>query len=343
MSSAVPNRIGQINQAGSATAIFLKVFSGEVLTAFEKKTIMMSRTFMKNVTSGKSVQWPRFGRALSEYHTPGDEVLGSPINHAEIVATIDDKLHSSAFIDILDDAMSHWDSRSVHAEEIGKELAYKVDTYTMIEGILGARLTAPGNELPTEIPTNGALTFRTSDGFLLATEASGIGAPAASLEAKIDNITSFLFNCAARLDENHASEDGRFAIFRPQEYRQLAQAVQTNGFSLTNTDYGTSGSVAGGKVFSIAGFEILSSTLLPKTNVGTSGLYQFHGGDFSQTVCLVGQNRAIGMGKLIDLTVESNFDFRRRGTLYLAEMAAAFKYLRPEVLIEGEINAGTII
>ena len=343
MAASVPSRIGQINQAGDVKAIFLKVFSGEVLTAFEKATVMMNRTLLKQVSSGKSVQWPRFGRATSEYHVPGAEILGTPVNQAEIVGTIDDALIAHAFIAKIDDAMSHYDSRSVYASEIGKKLAYDVDEFTLIEGLKGARLTAVGSELPTEIPFNGSVAFRTNDAFLMTGEGTGVTGASASVEAKIDAITDALFQTASRFDEAHAPDEGRFAVFQPREYRQLAQAVQTNGFSLTNTDYGTSGSVSGGKVFSIAGFEIVRSTLLPRTNVGTTGRYQFHGGDYSQTVALVGANQSVGMGKLYDLTVESDFDFRRRGTLYLAEMAAAFKYLRPETLLELEVTNGTVL
>jgi hypothetical protein len=35
-------------------ALFLKVFSGEVLTAFENKTVTLDKHFVRNITQGKS-------------------------------------------------------------------------------------------------------------------------------------------------------------------------------------------------------------------------------------------------------------------------------------------------
>ena len=61
MANAVPSRIGQINAAGDALAIFLKVFSGEVLTAFEEANIMFNGSadsapmhMVRSISSGKS-------------------------------------------------------------------------------------------------------------------------------------------------------------------------------------------------------------------------------------------------------------------------------------------------
>jgi hypothetical protein len=211
----------------------------------------------------------------------------------------------------------------------------------------GARLTANGSEVPTEVNVNGATTgataFRENDLFMQTAEVTGGSGNAASVEAKVEAIHGALADASARLDDNDVPDEGRYCILRPQEYRQLAKAVQSSGFSLTNTDYGTSGSVAGGKVFSVQGFDIIRSTQLPKTDVGSTGKHQFHGGDYTQTVALIGQNSAIGIGKLIDLTVDAAWDPRRRGTLYLAEMAAAFKYIRPESLIELVISTGSIV
>lgn len=342
MANAIASLPGQINQSGDVTAVFLKVFSGETLAAYETANVMASRTMVKTFTSGKSAQWPRFGKASSNYHARGTEILGVPLNTAEIVAPFDDPLVSHIFLSKFDDAMSHFDTRSVYASELGIKIANDTDEFTLIEGLLGARLTAVGNELPTEVPFNGSWAPATNSKFLQTSEVTGGASNSASVEEKIDAISSALFAAAARLDEANVPQMGRYLIVRPREFRQFAEAVQSNGFSLTNTDYGTSGSVSMGKVFSIAGFDIVMSNLLPNTNVGTTGRYQFHGGDFSKTVGLIGQTNAIGMGKLYDLAVDQAWDFRRRGWLYIAELAAAFKYLRPESLIELAIDTGSV-
>lgn len=54
MANATPSRIGQIQGTGDTRALFLKVFSGEVLTTFNAQTIMKDKVRVRNITSGKS-------------------------------------------------------------------------------------------------------------------------------------------------------------------------------------------------------------------------------------------------------------------------------------------------
>lgn len=78
-SPATPNRIGQINAANADDALFLKVFSGETITAFEEANVMLSRTMKRSISSGKSAQFPVFGKTTASYHTPGNELLGATL------------------------------------------------------------------------------------------------------------------------------------------------------------------------------------------------------------------------------------------------------------------------
>jgi len=54
MSNATPSRIGQINGANAVDALWLKVFAGEVLTAFQQKQIMMDKHMVRTISAGKS-------------------------------------------------------------------------------------------------------------------------------------------------------------------------------------------------------------------------------------------------------------------------------------------------
>ncbi len=44
---------GQKNVAGDAQALFLKVFAGEVLTAFEETNVFMGRHLVRTIPNGK--------------------------------------------------------------------------------------------------------------------------------------------------------------------------------------------------------------------------------------------------------------------------------------------------
>lgn len=54
MSNAVPSRLGQINGSGDANALFLKVFSGEILNAFNRATVFADKHSVRSISHGKS-------------------------------------------------------------------------------------------------------------------------------------------------------------------------------------------------------------------------------------------------------------------------------------------------
>ena len=54
MANATPSRVGQIGLSGATDALFLKVFSGEVLTSYNAKTVMKDKTRTRSISSGKS-------------------------------------------------------------------------------------------------------------------------------------------------------------------------------------------------------------------------------------------------------------------------------------------------
>lgn len=62
MSNITPSRLGAIN--GTVTteadrrALFLKVFSGEILKAFKEVNVALERSLVRTITSGKSAQFP---------------------------------------------------------------------------------------------------------------------------------------------------------------------------------------------------------------------------------------------------------------------------------------------
>jgi hypothetical protein len=53
MSNATVSRLGQANTSGDAKALFLKVFAGEVLTAFEEATVTAGKFMERTIASGE--------------------------------------------------------------------------------------------------------------------------------------------------------------------------------------------------------------------------------------------------------------------------------------------------
>jgi hypothetical protein len=54
MSNATVLQLGQINGAGVSDALFLKMFAGELLTAFEEANVVMDKHTVREIKSGKS-------------------------------------------------------------------------------------------------------------------------------------------------------------------------------------------------------------------------------------------------------------------------------------------------
>ena len=134
------SRLGGINgvqyNAGSASgnfekenANFLKIFSGEVLTVFNRETIFKDLTQKRTISSGKSASFPITGRFSSRYHRPGDWITGQG-NKGQIgekIITIDDLLIADASIYDLEEAKLHWDVRSIYSRELGRALSRSYD------------------------------------------------------------------------------------------------------------------------------------------------------------------------------------------------------------------------
>ena len=57
---------GQALSAGDRDALFMKVFTGEVLTAFARTSVMMSRHQVRTISHGKSASFAVMGRTRAK-------------------------------------------------------------------------------------------------------------------------------------------------------------------------------------------------------------------------------------------------------------------------------------
>lgn len=304
MANATVSNLGQINGAGATDALFLKVFAGEVLTAFERTSLFRDKMQVRSISSGKSAQFPVMGRNTAAFHTPGAEIVGNTMMHNEKVITIDDLLVSPVFIALIDEAKNHYDVRGEYSGQCGEALAQTYDQYAGQVLVLAARASA---------------NFTGGDGGTALTNAN-YGTDSSTLAAG-------LFGAAQKLDEKWVSPNDRYAHFKPAQYYLLAQNT-----TAINVEFGGSGAYADGKIVKIAGIELCKNNNLPTTNVATGPTaYQ---GNFSTTVGLVHHKSAGGTVKLLDLATESQYDIRRQGTLIVAKMAVGHGILRPESAVE---------
>lgn len=309
MSNSTPSRLGQINQAGSTDALFLKVYAGEVLTAFEQSVVMMDKHLVRTITHGKSAQFPATWKTDAAYHTPGNELLGSQkVSHAERIINIDDLLVSDTFIARIDEAKNHYDVRSIYSTEQGRALARKADKQLMQVGLLAARASAT-----------------VTGGF------GGSQLVNAAFDMDAETLISGIFNAAQVLDEKDIPDEERYCFLKPKHYYLLAQNTK-----LYNKDWGGMGVYAEGKILKVANITLVKTNNFPNANIASpeSGTQNTYHGDFSDSVALVMHRSAIGTVKLLDLAVESAYDIRRQGTLMVAKYAMGHGILRPECAVE---------
>ena len=315
MANATPSRLGAANGAvanfAQKNALFLKVFAGEVLTAFDETNVMKDLHVSRTISSGKSAQFPVTGKANAAYHIVGTPLLGTQnIKHNEIVVNIDDVLIADTFIANIDEAKNHYDVRAEYSRLLGMALAKQFDVRCLQLGVLAARGSA------TVTGGNGGTAITDSDA---ATNG-------ASLAASI-------FAAAQAMDEKDVPENDRVAIVKPAQYYQLVQTTD-----VINRDFGGAGVYADGTVLRVAGIQIVKSNNVPSTNVSAvTGENNTYHGNFSTTVALVMQKSAIGTVKLMDLAVErtsGDFEIMYQGTLMAAKYAMGHGILRPECAVE---------
>lgn len=53
MADTTASRLGQVNAAGDVNDLFLKVFSGEILTTFEEMNVMKDLHMVRTISNGK--------------------------------------------------------------------------------------------------------------------------------------------------------------------------------------------------------------------------------------------------------------------------------------------------
>ena len=307
MSNAIVSRIGQKDSAGDAKAMFLTVFGGEVLAAFAETNVFESRSLARTISSGKTAQFPATWKGTASYHTPGVELLGAQINHNERLISIDDLLIADRFLALIDDAMNHFDVRQIYSSDVGRALAQTFDKNLAAVGYLAAQASS---------------TVSGGNGGLVITDADA--------DTSASSLIVSIFDAIENFDAKDVPMEDRFAFLKPAQFYLLIDSATR----IIDTDFNpgvANGGVAVGKIRMIGGVDLVKTNNLPQANVVTGpSTYQ---GTFANHFALIMQKRAVGPVKLLDLSVEAEWDIRRQGTLIVGKYAVGHGILRPECAV----------
>lgn len=331
----------QLNGALSAdAALFLKVFSGEILTAFNETNVAKDLIMTRTISSGKSAQFPVTGNAEAKYHTAGDDLLGSgaylsQIAHNEKVINIDDMLVASSLIPRIDELKNHYDLRSIYSAELGKALAKRMDIQ-ILKTLFAAGLTTTANYSGGPVGTE-------------ITSADTLSA---------DGLVAALFDCAKALDEKEVPSEDRFAILTPFQYYKLLTADNT---AINKDTSSGAADAAKGSIAEVAGIKLYKSPHIEGVQVAVSGqagddanvanspfantavnnddagyngdlsgVRETGSGQDNNCGFVAGHSSAVGCVKLLDLATESEYLIERQATLFVAKYAMGLGVLRPE-------------
>ncbi len=231
-------------------ALYLKLFSGELFKGFQRNTIARDLITKRTLKNGKSMQFIFTGRTNSEFHVPGQNILGNtdgapPV--AEVTIECDDLLISSAFVYELDETLSHFDLRGEISRKIGYALAENYDRRIFRAITKAARQASPIQK--TNFIEPGGTQIR-------------VGATAEGSDAyDPTKLVNAFYDAAAALDEKGVSTEGRVGVLNPRQYYELIQQVGDNG--LINRDVQGSARQSGQGIVEIAGIKIYKSMNIP--------------------------------------------------------------------------------
>lgn len=310
MAASTPSRVGQIQGAGAVDALWLKVFAGEILEAFDTMVKTLDKHRVRTIESGKSAQFPATFKASASYHTPGAEILGQTIEHNEVIVTLDDLLIADAFVDTLDEMKNHYEVRAPYSHQLGQAVALAYDRNVSRTITLSAR----GGALFTG-DTGGSTLDK---GATVATDA--------------DVLISAINEAKQTLDEKDVPVDNFpiFSMVKPAQFYLIANSDKN-----INRDTGPS-SLDRQVLRTVSDIQIVKSNAV-KYGVDESAeatVLTKYRGDWTDTIALVWQEAAAATLKLLDLQMEVAYDPRRQGTLLLAKLAVGSEPLRTKCAVE---------
>lgn len=317
---------GKGQSASDKLAMFLKVFGGEVLTAFARTSVTTSRHMIRSISSGKSAQFPVLGRTKAAYLQAGESLddKRKDIKQTEKVINIDGLLTADVLIYDIEDAMNHFDVRSEFTAQLGESLAMAADGAVLSElaGLVNLPATTDEN-----IAGLGKPQLITLEG-----TASALADQVALGKAIIAGLTK----ARAGLTKNYVPATDRTFYTTPDNYSAILAALMPNA-----ANYASLIDPEKGSIRNVMGFEVVEVPHLTAGGAGddredavTNQKHSFPatGGNVNLTnvVGLFQHRSAVGTVKLKDLALERARRAEYQADQIIAKYAMGHGGLRPE-------------
>lgn len=353
--------IGVAGPVVGANKLWLSIFSGETLAAYDANNIFEQLVDHKVLSGGVAWEFPVTGTvSLVAAWNAGVELSGNSGTTASstIAVKLDKRPIAAHFeIDNIDLMQSQWEFRAELARQAGLTLANARDK--QIAAYIGrAAAEAPLASDPRGIvagPVFPSLLFKNL-GAGINVAASGADRAAAALEA-LRAAEDFL----VWLQTINAPTDGVYLAVTPRAFQDIRAlgVARTEATAQTSQPMFGGGELAGGLGMGLKmglnnlsdsldymGVKIIKSNHLPVANYAAGAIgearYNLQFGD-AGCVALVFQKACVASLKLQGLKVDTVDDVRRNTTFTVASAMNGTGVLRPEcaAMLVGEIAANT--
>lgn len=307
-------------------ALALKVFSGETLTAFARSSVTNGRFNTRTISSGKSAQFPAFGRTKAYYLKAGQNLddKRENIQNGERTIVIDGLLTSDCMIFDLDDFIAHYDFRSPYAYQLGEALAISMDASVLAEVAKEALNTS---ENVTGLGVGGVVTKTLTSGTMGINKETG------------EAVRQLLLEIKAKMSMNHVPTGDRYAFVTPTIHEALA-----SNLDYLNARYGAKATLSDSDVIEMSGFQIIECPHLTDGGDDASNTIQGDGHVFpsaykDKNPILVCHKSSVGILKLKDISFEQARRANYQADQLIAKMAIGIGGLRPESTFMGIIES----
>lgn len=314
---------GQNLSAGDRDALFMKVFSGEVLTAFARNTVMMSRHQVRTIDHGKSASFAIMGRTRAKYLAPGSSLddQRKKFEHTEKVIAIDGLLTADCLITDIDDAMNHYDVRVEYSRQLGEALAQSADCAVINEL---ANMAAKDATVKENIPDNGTGAEKVQGTGKAFEFETGIAISQSADYGK--KIIEGLLAARAAFTKNYVPMGDRYCLLTPEGYSALIKALMPD-----SANYQALFDPNSGKLQTICGFEVIEVPHL--LNEGVDGKHTLNKKlTTAKLQGIVFHRSAVGTVKLKDLAMERARRAEYQADQIIAKFAMGHGGLRPEAV-----------
>lgn len=329
--------------AATSTDLFVKVYGGMLISAFEELAVTQGR-FMERTTQGLGAQFPVFGRTSGKVHAVNESIYtesgyGGQVPQTERIIQLDRPYLSVLKVDEFEANRAHYPFMAEYAHTQAEHLAEYFDNKVLRALAIGALQTETLAGLGSGINI-----------------AAGTGFASGTTAADINNTVAAFFDAKNGLDIRRVPPTGRVAYMGWAVYNYLTKYAANQVINLDITGGAANGSVSTGTVKMFAGFilmptnhftwsnaaNIAALTGVTTSDVPTGPTFDNYAVPTTKIEVLFGHPSGVGCVTLEGfggLRVKSWYEEEYQQRILFSSKAHAAQYLRPEAC--GMIRSAT--